>query len=355
MARPDDVAADAIAWLRTPAGDPGARRPGAGSRRARRALPFRARRRAGSSPTADYVIETIRASYPDLDDPLPQPLAPFRRRRPGPLGGAGGAAGRPPDELARAALRSGGRRACCSTPARAMPGATAEPATRRGARPLRGPRDREPGSVPSGTLSADPARAAARRRRGSDPARRAHARRCLPGERGEPAGRRSPAAAGCSTGWARRCWRSPEIFGADGAADRRAVRPSRPAGAGRAPARAGGPRRGARGPRRHLARADRARRRQPRRRRPPPGRRERRSHQRAGAVPQALAVARLLADRAARGRRHRGHRPRPADRARRVPQRRPADRSRRAAARSTPPCWARRTPAAPRSWSNGAR
>ena len=84
---------DAIAWLRTPQ-----------AIRARAGLVLAAAERgelehfaldAGRlDPAADYVIETIRAQLSRSQDPLSQPLAPFRGRRPRPLGGAGGRAGR---------------------------------------------------------------------------------------------------------------------------------------------------------------------------------------------------------------------------------------------------------------------
>ncbi len=81
-----------------------------------------------------------------------------------------------------------------------------------------------------------------------------------------------------------------------------------------------------------------------------------RRHQRAGAAAQAVAMARLFADRAAAAGGHHGHRYRRPDRACRISQRRPVHRHRRARAcaiRPTPR--ARTTCRLRRWWSNGAR
>ena len=257
--------------------------------------------RARLDPAADYVIETIRANYPSLDVPLSQPLAALFGRRPRPLGGARGRSWAiwAPDEMARirfdlvvtsVLLDAGAGDAWRYRRAR----------HRRHAGALRGPRGRELRSVrgrrPARPTPAQPLRADADGAGGDRSSGTLGAR--VPGARRQSAGRaRRPLPSCCSrlgetrSRRSRRCSaRAPRIGGLFDHLAGQAR--GRPAGA-RDP---GG---GAGGLRRDLARPDRACRRQSRRRRPPSRRRRRRPHRRPRAVPQALAVARLLADRAA--------------------------------------------------------
>ncbi len=228
---PLETAADAVAWLRTPQ-----------AIRARAGLILAAAERDDLShfaldpgrlgPAADYVIGVIRANYPILAIPYHSRWRHFAaggRDRCAALVAASAGRARAP------ALRSGGdERAARRRRGRCLALRRARKWHR--ARPLRGPRDREPRSVHERHALVRSRPAAARRRQGAAAARRAAPRRGLPGQRGQSAGRpRRPRRAAQPAGPRGR--RQARAVRRNDAAGRRAVRPPRLPGGGRAAAR----------------------------------------------------------------------------------------------------------------------